>query len=118
VGARCMSDIPVTIPGMRDAPRQAIIDILIPAYTRRARENVKVSEDLFSTEVPGSRPRWGGQRSPWRWSAPPNGEILHAVLPFPDELSALVLKGLATRVRARATDTTDIWRCGPVAGWR
>ncbi|MGD0375386.1 MAG: hypothetical protein ABSB01_12490 [Streptosporangiaceae bacterium] len=51
--ARGMSDIPVTLPGVRDAPRQAIIDLLIPAYTHRARENVKVSEDLFSTEVPG-----------------------------------------------------------------
>jgi hypothetical protein len=43
------------------------------------------------------------------------GEILHAALPFPYELSALVLKGLATRVRVKATDTTDIWRCLEIA---
>ena len=37
-----------------------------------------------------------------------NGEALHADLPFPDEVSALVLKSLATRVRVK---NTDIWRC-------
>jgi hypothetical protein len=44
-----------------------------------------------------------------------NGEALHATLPFPDEVSALVLKALATRVRDKATDTTDIWRCLEIA---
>jgi hypothetical protein len=34
---------------------------------------------------------------------------------FPDEVSALVLKGLATRVRVKDTDVTDIWRCLEVA---
>jgi hypothetical protein len=114
--ARGMSDIPVTLPGMRDAPRQAIIDILIPAYTRRARENVKVSEDLFSTEVPGLAAALGRPAVTMALELRRlNGEILHAALPFPDELSALVLKGLATRVRVKATDTTDIWRCLEIA---
>jgi hypothetical protein len=40
-----------------------------------------------------------------------NGEALHAELPFPDEVSALVLKSLATRVGVKDTDVTDIWRC-------
>ena len=40
-----------------------------------------------------------------------NGEALHADLPFHDEVSALVLKSLATRVRVKNTDVTDIWRC-------
>jgi hypothetical protein len=44
-----------------------------------------------------------------------NGEALHAELPFPDEVSALVLKSLATRVRAKDTDVTDVWRCLEVA---
>jgi hypothetical protein len=32
---------------------EALIDILVPAYTSRARENVQVAEDLVTTEVPG-----------------------------------------------------------------
>jgi hypothetical protein len=36
-------------------------------------------------------------------------------LPFADELSALVLKSLATTVRSKDTDTEDVWRCLEVA---
>ena len=43
--------------GMKEkgSPRdpEALIDILIPAYTSRAHENVQVGDDLFTTEVPG-----------------------------------------------------------------
>jgi hypothetical protein len=114
--ARSVSDIPVTFAGMQDAPRQAIIDILIPAYTSRARQNVAISDDLVTTEVPGLAAALG--RSAVAMTLEMRrltGEMLHAALPFPDELSALVLKGLATRVRAKATDTTDIWRCLEIA---
>jgi hypothetical protein len=52
--ARGLSDIPA---GMKEkgSPRdpEALIDILIPAYTSRAHENVQVGDDLFTTEVPG-----------------------------------------------------------------
>jgi hypothetical protein len=44
-----------------------------------------------------------------------NGEILQCGLPFPDEVSALVLKSLATTVRFKDTDITDIWRCLEIA---
>lgn len=44
-----------------------------------------------------------------------NGEILEAEIAFPDEVSALVLKSLATRVRTKATDVVDVWRCLEVA---
>jgi hypothetical protein len=110
--AKEMPDIPVRLAGGQAAAREAIIDVLVPAYTSRARQNVKVSEDLFSTEVPGL---------PTALSRPPviiglemhrlNGKALHAELPFPDEVSALVLKSLATRIRVKDTDVTDIWRC-------
>lgn len=40
------------------------------------------------------------------------GEMLRAALPFPDEVSALVLNGPATRVRAEATDVTDLGLSG------
>ena len=115
--ARGLSDIPVRIKGKQDSPRpEAFIDVLVPAYTSRAHENVQVGEDLFTTEVPGLQ---------LALARPPvtitlelrrlNGEILHCELPFPDEVSALVLKGLATTVRSKDTDVTDIWRCLEIA---
>ncbi len=39
----------------------------------------------------------------------------HAELWFPDEVAALVLKAFATRVRSKATDVVDLWRCLEVA---
>jgi hypothetical protein len=115
--ARRLSDIPVKINDKQDSPRpEAFIDVLVPAYTSRAHENVQVGEDLFTTEVPGLQ---------LALARPPvtitlelrrlNGEILHCELPFPDEVSALVLKGLATTVRSKDTDVTDIWRCLEIA---
>jgi hypothetical protein len=52
--ARGLSDIPVKMNDREDSPHpEAFIDVLVPAYTCRARENVQVGEDLFTTEVPG-----------------------------------------------------------------
>ncbi len=112
---RPMQDIPVALSGMPGSPRLAIIDVLIPAYTGRARENVEV-QDLTTTEVPGLAAAFG--RAPVIMTLELrrlNGQVLAASLPFPDEVSALVLKGLATRVRDKATDVTDIWRCLEIA---
>jgi hypothetical protein len=44
-----------------------------------------------------------------------NGQALRCELPFADELSALVLKSLATRARAKETDIADVWRCLEIA---
>ena len=41
--------------------------------------------------------------------------MLQCELPFADEVSALVLKSLATRVRSKDTDTADVWRCLEIA---
>lgn len=115
--ARGLSDIPA---GMRErgssGSPEALIDVLVPAYTSRARENVQVGDDLFTTEVPGLQQAL---------ARPPvvinlemrrlNGEALVCDLPFADEVSALVLKGLATRIRSRDTDITDVWRCLEIA---
>jgi hypothetical protein len=110
--ARTVSDIPVAVATAQNTPRQAIIDVLVPAYTSRARQNVKISEDLITTEVLGlaaalSRPPVTMGLEMHRL----NGQTLQATLPVADEVSALVLKSLATRTRVKATDTTDIWRC-------
>jgi hypothetical protein len=115
--ARGLFDVPVKIKGRDDSPPpEAFIDVLVPAYTSRARENVRVGEDLYTTEVPGLQ---------LALARPPvtitldlrrlNGEVLQCELPFPDEVSALVLKGLATRVRFKDTDIADIWRCLEIA---
>jgi hypothetical protein len=115
--ARGLSDIPVKIKGKEDSPRpEAFIDVLVPAYTSRAHENVQVGEDLFTTEVPGlqlalARPPIAITLELRRL----NGTTLHCELPFPDEVSALVLKSLATTVRSKNTDITDIWRCLEIA---
>ena len=115
--ARGLADIPVTMTGGRGSPSlEALIDVLVPAYTSRAHENVRVTEDLYATEVFGLQ---------FALARPPvttalelhrlNGQTLKCDLPFADEISALVLKSLATRVRFKDTDIADIWRCLEIA---
>jgi len=115
--ARGLSDIPAGMTGMGDPPNpEALIDILVPAYTSHPRESIQVGEDLFTTEVLGLQ---------FALARPPaaialemrrlNGQTLTCEVPFADELSALVLKSLATRVRFKDTDIADIWRCLEIA---
>jgi hypothetical protein len=115
--ARGLSDIPARMKGGDDSRSpEAFIDILVPAYTSRARENVRVSEDLFTTEVPGLQLALA--RLPATITLELvrlNGETLRCELPFADEVSALVLKSLATTVRSKDTDVADIWRCLEIA---
>lgn len=114
--ARTVTGMPVKVAGGQTAHRRAIIDVLVPAYTSRPRQNVKVSENLVSTEVPGLADALA--RPPVIMSLELrrlNGAILQATLPFADEVSALVLKSLATRVRSKGTDIADIWRCLEIA---
>lgn len=114
--ARTMLDLPVRIVGERDEAPQAVIDVLIPAYTSRPRHDRRVSNELVTTEVLGL---------PTALNRPPllltldlhrlNGERLEVDVAFPDEVAALVLKAFATRVRNRDTDVVDVWRCLEVA---
>ena len=115
--AKPLSDIPAGLSDKVAAHLpEAIIDVLIPAYTSRSRENVAVSDDLFTTEVPGLSIALN--RSPVELRLDLrrlNGETQQVSLLFPDEVSALVLKSLATKVRHKDTDITDIWRCLEIA---
>src|SRR6202034_1933656 len=64
---------------------EALIDVLVPAYTSRARENVQIEEDLFATEVPGLQLALA--RPPARITLEMrrlNGEVLQCELPFAD----------------------------------
>lgn len=104
------------IPARADSEtREAVIDVLLPAYTSRAAKKVKAG-DLVATEALGLASAL--QRSPviveldlTRLS----GETTNVTLSFPDEASALVLKAFATRARFKTTDHTDVWRCLEIA---
>jgi hypothetical protein len=115
--ARSLTDIPAGLVSETGTQSpKTFIDVLIPAYTSRARESVEVSRELFATEVPGlllalSRPSVILNLELHRL----NGETLNAEISIPDEVSAVVLKALATRVRLKDTDTTDVWRCLEIA---
>jgi hypothetical protein len=115
--ARELSDIPVAMTDESDSPNpEALIDVLVPTYTSRTRENVRVGKDLFTTEVPGLQLALA--RPPVTISLELrrlNGVTLRCDLPFADEVSALVLKSLATRVRSKDTDVGDVWRCLEIA---
>lgn len=50
--ARAIDDVPVAVRGTT-TPRSAIVDILVPPHTTRARRNFRVSDELVTTEVPG-----------------------------------------------------------------
>lgn len=111
--ARELSDVPAGMTGESNSPNPAaLIDVLVPTYTSRTRENVRIGEDLFTTEVPGLQLALA--RPPVTISLELrrlNGLTLLCDLPFADELSALVLKSLATTVRSKDTDIGDVWRC-------
>lgn len=105
-------DIPAGLGGNAASAYCAAIDVLVPAYTSRPRHNVTVAPDLVTTEVPGlqialARPPVELALDLQRL----NGELSSVMLLFPDEVSALTLKALATTVRVKPTDIVDIWRC-------
>lgn len=110
--ARPMSDIPVRLIGA-GAPRpEASIDILVPSYTSRPRQNRKFGDHLVTTEVPGlastlQNPAIEMSLELHRL----NGDLLDIEVAVADEVSALVLKAHATTVRSKSTDVVDIWRC-------
>jgi hypothetical protein len=104
-------DIPAGLAGT-SVSYNASIDVLVPAYTSRPRQNVVVAPDLVTTEVPGLQ--FALARAAVELTLDLqrlSGDLSSAKLLFPDEVSALVLKALATTVRIRATDIVDIWRC-------
>lgn len=107
---RPLSDIPVTFSGDHEARvYRASIDVLVPAYTSRPRQNVKVGGDLVTTEVLGLQIALA--RHPVILELDLrrlNGDLMNVKLLFPDEASALALKGFATTVRLKSTDVVDV----------
>lgn len=113
---RRMDDLPIRLEGSKPAETSAAIDILTPAYTSRARQNVKISDELTTTEVPGLasaliRPGLELDLELHRL----NGDTMSVPILVPDEVSAVVLKALAWRQRSAQRDAIDTWRTLEVA---
>jgi hypothetical protein len=98
-----------------DDRRIAAVDLLVPAYTSRARHTIQVG-DVVTTEVPGLAT---ALRRPGivvdaelRLT---NGEVLETTIVLPDALATLVLKARARTVRDEERDAQDLWRCLEIA---
>lgn len=107
--ARSMSDIPFRLIGA-DAPiPEAVVDILVPSYTSRIRQNLRFGDHLVTTEVPGlasalQNPAIEMSLELHRL----NGDLLDVEVSVADEVSALVLKAHATTSdRRRRTSSTS-----------
>ncbi|MGI8519655.1 MAG: hypothetical protein ACR2MC_03435 [Actinomycetota bacterium] len=107
--ARPIDDVPVSVGEGQEFA--ASVDLLVPVYTSRARDSVKISDDLTTTEVLGlaealQRPGVEVSLELQRL----NGETLRAKLMLPDEPSALMLKALVWQRRGAPKDAVDLWR--------
>ncbi len=95
---------------------EAAIDILVPAYRSRARDNVRIGEHLTTTEVRGLAYAFNHQAVQLELEmARLNGEVLRATVTLPDEASTLVLRSFAWHVRGADTDALDLWRSLEIA---
>lgn len=113
---RPLDDVPVRVAGDDDVRREATIDVLVPAYRSRARENQRFGDHLTTVEVLGLATAL--RRPPVRLHLSVgrlNGDRLDFDLVVPDEVAAVVLKALATHVRYKTTDIVDVWRCLEIA---
>jgi hypothetical protein len=109
---RPVPDIPAGVSGVASSTYRAAIDVLVPAYTSRPRQNVRIGPDLVTTEVLGLQTALA--RNPVELTLDLrrlSGDIMTLGMLFPDEVSALTLKAFATRVRMKPTDVIDVWRC-------
>jgi phage tail protein X len=112
--ARLIDAVPGSVEDRQEL--SASIDLLVPAYTSKARDSVKVSEDLTTTEVLGLAEAL--QRPPVEVSLELqrlNGDMLYAELTLPDEASAVMLKALVWQRRSASKDAVDLWRTLEVA---
>lgn len=98
-----------------DDRRVASVDLLIPAYTSRARHTRQVG-DVVTTEVPGLAVAL--RRPAVAISARfqlTSGDVRDALIALPDPLAMLTLKGLVRTVRHEDRDAQDLWRCLEIA---
>ncbi|MCL1587921.1 MAG: hypothetical protein M3092_05850 [Actinomycetia bacterium] len=94
---------------------EATIDLLVPAYTSRPRDNVRVG-DVTTIEVSGLAEAF--LRPPCIVNAAfslTDGTELRSSIRLPDAAGMLALKCGARRSRTEARDATDLWLCLEVA---
>lgn len=92
-------------------PPRAVIDILIPAYTSRARDNRPFGDHLVTTEVPGLATAFKRPAIDLKLEVTMlQGARLDIDVRLPDEAGALILKVLARTVRTEDRDAVDVWR--------
>jgi hypothetical protein len=111
-GNRFTKGVP-DLPAVEATGKQptAVIDILVPAFTSRARDNVQVGDELVTTEVLGLAQAF--QQGPVVVDVEVvrmNGDAFVMQVPLPDEASSLVLKAFAWEVRSEDKDAIDLWR--------
>ena len=101
------------VPELREHVEEnfAVVDVLIPAYTSRPKENVRVDEKLTTIEVPGlaSALLVEPVTTKVRLSLRAGGDR-QIELRLPDEKCGLVLKAFAWRQRSAGKDIVDVWR--------
>lgn len=94
-----------------DGGRTATTDLLIPAYTSRARDNRQIG-NVVTTEVPGLAQAFlyppVEVTTDFRLTT---GKALRGTVLLPDAITMLHLKIGARRVRDEARDSTDLWHC-------
>lgn len=114
---RAVTDIPVEVEAAgAGATREAAVDVLIPAYTSRARDNVRVGDHLTTTEVGGLAEALRRDPIAVRLKlARLNEERMDIDVLLPDEVSAVVLRAFVWRRRGAGTDAVDLWRSLEVA---
>ena len=98
-----------------DERRVAAVDLLIPAYTSRPRQNRRVG-DIVTTEVPGLAVAL--QRPAVSVDAElrlTRGDAREAMIMLPDAYAMLVLKARVRTVRNEERDAQDLWRCLEIA---
>jgi hypothetical protein len=95
--------------------RTATVDLLVPAYTSRTRNDVRVG-DVVTTEVPGLATAL--RRSSVALDATlrlSDGTVRATTITLPDAYATLVLKARARTVRSESRDVEDLWRCLEIA---
>lgn len=95
--------------------RTATVDLLVPAYTSRTRQDVRVG-DVVTTEVPGLATALRRPGVALDTTLRLNdGTTRTATITLPDAYATLVLKARARTVRSEHRDAEDLWRCLEIA---
>lgn len=98
-----------------DDRRVAAVDLLVPSYTSRARDSVRVG-GVVTTEVPGLAIAFRRPGIPLDVALSlADGNTLQTTVVLPDAVGMLALKAGVRTVRNESRDVEDLWRCLEIA---